>query len=101
MELESASAYLNCAICMCAAENAVETSCCHSVFCEGCLDEVKGRGDTCPTCRNTPLQYNPSILARRMLGGQPVTCPYSCGEKTTRGELERHKALCKNRPVKL
>ena len=83
-----------CPICMDVAEDAVETSCCHHIFCEECLVDV--RNNCCPQCR-APLSAQPSHLARRLIGNMPVACPYKCDAKVTRSELKSHSNNCPQR----
>ena len=80
---------LTCAICLDIAsiDDAVETSCCHQLFCLPCIKNVK----QCPTCRKTNLQTTPAYFARRIIGGLNVSCPNDgCNVKITRADLANH-----------
>jgi len=92
MEMEDA---FICSICLEVANNAVETSCCHHVFCETCLSRMLGR--ECPQCRAT-FQVLVSHIARRIIGNMPVACIYKkCGQTLTRSTAKDHERLCKYR----
>lgn len=81
---------LRCPICLEIATKAVETSCCHQVFCEH--HAAAGR---CPCCRREGVTYVPSFVARRIIDGMPATCAHGCGEKgLTVGRLSAHQEEC-------
>eukprot|EP00111_Clytia_hemisphaerica_P024430 TCONS_00072056-protein len=83
---------LTCSICLEYAEQAVETSCCHHIFCEPCLQKVKNK--VCPQCRKN-FTMVVAYLARRMIGEMETSCTNdSCGIKTTRSELVHHLLNC-------
>jgi len=93
---------LKCAICLDIAENAVETSCCHHIYCQECLQEYANNQvfSTCPECRSL-FNILPSQLARRMIGNLLVCCPYEgCDSQITRSNVEDHKLLCQYRDIK-
>ncbi|UJR38104.1 hypothetical protein I4U23_030784 [Adineta vaga] len=80
---------LTCAICLdvASAENAIETSCCHHLFCFTCITTV----ETCPVCRQTNFKTIPAYFARRMIGNMFIQCPSTgCKEKITRSNLMDH-----------
>ncbi|XP_013391120.1 E3 ubiquitin-protein ligase SINA-like 4 [Lingula anatina] len=86
---------LKCPICFEIAENAMETSCCHKLFCLKCLAGVGER--SCPNCRR-PYQAMVSHFARRLINTMPVECPLGCGQTPlTRGDLPDHNRLCVKR----
>jgi len=84
--------YLICPQCSDIADNAVETNCCHIVYCESCLASRVGK--PCPRCKNDSLSFDPSIMARRMVGAIETECPYNCGANVARSELKAHKSNC-------
>lgn len=89
------SEQLTCGICLDHAEEAVETSCCHHIFCRECLAKVKNR--ICPQCRKT-FKALVAHLARRMIGEMETFCPNkSCDVKTSRSELAYHLQKCQFR----
>lgn len=78
-----------CAICLDipSVNDAVETSCCHQLYCSPCIKTV----DTCPTCRQNNLQTTPAYFARRLIGSLTVLCPNEgCNTKVTRSDLDKH-----------
>ncbi|XP_065055130.1 uncharacterized protein LOC135683713 [Rhopilema esculentum] len=86
-----------CLICLETAEEAVETSCCHSIYCEKCLSAVKG---TCPQCRK---QFTVDIAhaVRRLIGNLPTQCSFDgCTAKVTRSERKDHEKRCEHRLYK-
>lgn len=89
---------LTCGICLDYADRAVETSCCHHIFCENCIKKVST--SCCPQCRKT---YKALVahLARRMIGEMEIVCTNKeCGLKTTRSELVHHLPKCQFRNYK-
>lgn len=81
---------LTCSICLDIASDAVETDCCHHIYCHACVGSL----DMCPTCR-MKLSFKPSIIIRRMIGKMPVRCPNAgCNATTTRSNLSDHKKSC-------
>ena len=83
--------FLQCPICLQLAVEAVETSCCHNIFCKDCLSAFTKK--PCPVCRKEGVTWTDNILARRMISSIPTECP-DCGEKTTIGELPTHASKC-------
>ncbi|CAF1288332.1 unnamed protein product [Rotaria sp. Silwood1] len=90
---------LTCAICLdiASVDNAVETSCCHHVFCLPCIEKVK----PCPTCRTENYQTTPAYFARRFIGNLTVACPNDgCTVKVSRSNLANHQAIhCYYSPI--
>ena len=83
---------LACSICLEVAENAVETSCCHHIFCEKCLRRVLER--ECPQCSKY-FDILVSHVARRIIGNMPATCSFNeCGMVLTRSNVKEHEQLC-------
>jgi len=80
---------LTCAICLdiASADNAVETSCCHQLFCSTCIENVQ----PCPACRKADFQTIPAYFARRLIGSLTVPCPNDgCTAKIGRSNLANH-----------
>lgn len=83
---------MTCPICFEIAENAVETSCCHQVYCEYCLSIVGNK--PCPQCRQQ-FTMLVSHISRRIIGSMPVHCVFKgCEAKVMRSELKDHEAKC-------
>jgi len=83
---------LTCAICLdvASADNAVETSCCHNLFCLTCIENVQ----PCPACREADFQTVPAYFARRLIGNLTVACPNDgCTDKISRSDLTNHLAV--------
>lgn len=86
---------MTCPICFEIANNAVETSCCHQVYCEYCLSVVGNQ--PCPQCRQ-PFTMQVSHISRRIIGSMPVTCSVKgCNAKVMRSELKDHELGCMHR----
>jgi hypothetical protein len=86
---ENLNLSLTCAICLDVAsvDNAVETSCCHHLFCSTCIEDVR----PCPACRQEDFQLIPAYFARRLIGNLVVKCPNDgCTAKITRSNLPNH-----------
>ena len=90
---------LTCAICLdiASVDDAVETSCCHNLFCLTCIENVQ----PCPTCRTKDYQTVPAYFARRLIGNMTVLCPNKdCDAKINRSSLSKHLAVqCVYSPV--
>ena len=85
----------SCSICLEIADNAVETSCCHHIFCEQCLSRMLGK--ECPQCRGI-FKVIISHIARRVIGNMPTTCDYiKCKIPLTRSTVKDHERACKYR----
>ena len=84
---------LQCGICLDVATKAVETSCCHQLFCEPCLapKEVKN----CPMCRKQ-LRTWPNLVIRRIIGKLKQPCIF-CHVPIERSNLEAHQETCPER----
>jgi hypothetical protein len=80
---------LTCAICLdiASADDAVETSCCHQLFCLTCIENVH----PCPACRAADFQTIPSYFARRLIGNLTIPCPNDgCTARISRSSLANH-----------
>lgn len=86
----------SCLICMDICENAVETKCCHKIFCWRCISQVQ----ICPNCRHAELGYEVAHFARRIIGNMTVDCSVEgCEAKLPRTEIEAHIKNCPNRQM--
>lgn len=65
--------HLKCTVCLGFAMRAVESSCCHQLFCH---EHVQP--NQCPCCRKEGVVYAPAHLARRLMGAMPALCPDGC-----------------------
>jgi len=80
-----------CSICLDVAVDAVESNCCHNVFCEDCLKIQK----TCPMCRHSNVSYSISHLSRRIIGKMQLQCTNEgCKLSIPRSEMAHHLLLC-------
>jgi hypothetical protein len=90
---------LTCAICLdvASADDAVETSCCHNLYCLSCIKNVH----PCPSCRKEDFQTLPAHFARRLIGNLTVQCSNDgCKAKISRSNLANHLAIhCAYRPI--
>ena len=90
--LEHINHSLICAICldMASVDDAVETSCCHQLFCSSCIGNVSA----CPTCRKPGFPTVPAYFARRLIGNLMVACPNEgCTKRVSRSNLPEHLAV--------
>ena len=94
---------VNCPICLDMIEEAMETPCCHNVFCQKCIVHT----DICPICRQgySSDQLIPNIPMRRLLkeildinfirDKMLITCPNKgCETEVTKLNLEKHLTEC-------
>eukprot|EP00794_Sanderia_malayensis_P009744 gene9744-10740_t len=90
---------LKCCICFEIAKDAVESTCCHHIFCEKC---EKTLGDNpCPQCRKNDFTTTISHVTRRMIGNLPVPCEWKgCQDQLVKSELKEHMAKCQHRIIK-
>ena len=96
---ESINETLTCAICLDVAcfDNAVETSCCHQLFCSPCIATLR----VCPACRANNFQSQPAHFARRLIGSLVAPCPNEgCTAQIPRSNLPDHLAIsCTFQPI--
>ena len=83
--------YLNCGICLDFASNAVETVCCHQLFCQDCLADIS----SCPICRKS-LKIVASHAIRRIIGKISKPCNF-CKEMIENSNWESHLQVCEER----
>jgi len=93
--MDSTNDYLICPVCLEYAEDAVENTCCHAIFCEACIQSLAGK--PCPSCRESQIISTPSTLARRMIGVMQIDCPLGCPTKVPRSEIKSHIKTCPNK----
>ncbi|KAL0205275.1 hypothetical protein P9112_000582 [Eukaryota sp. TZLM1-RC] len=79
-----------CPVCLDIVHDAVETECCRTLFCQGCIHM-----DKCPYCRSL-LKSKPEHSIRRIVAGLATTCSL-CNYKTTRGTFPVHFEECPSR----
>lgn len=85
--------HFSCPICLDIVDEAVETTCCHQIFCEHCIR--KHRETTCPKCRTQPYTIIISHFVRKLVGNFYVECSNEgCFDIVSRSELKYHKAKC-------
>jgi len=86
--------YLRCIICLELAEEALESLCCHNIYCESCVIATKLKKDSCPTCRKNGFSTAIAFLARKMINALPVNCSFGCGTTVPLLEMKTHKNKC-------
>jgi len=83
-----------CSICLDICENAVESSCCCTLYCKKCtLGLVQ-----CPVCRENDLNIVPSRLARKIIGRLKIACKL-CGLSIQRDSVADHLKVCEKRQL--
>lgn len=98
----SATVQFQCPICLDMCENAVETPCCHNLFCEVCLLSEQHNLQRCPICKEQLLRHQvvPNVPIRRLIDDVPVPCRYEqCEVIARRGDRSRHELVCGFVPV--
>lgn len=82
---------LLCSICFEIAEKAVETSCCHHIFCEACLNKISK--SACPMCRSR-FKIQISHTARRIIDNNHTRYPtMHCDIDITRLNSPEHEPI--------
>lgn len=81
-----------CPICLKLAEDAIETECCGSIFCQKCIDRIEK--DSCPCCRYVGLRIHPSLAIRKLIKNFPAKCSYNCGFIGTIENIKKHYFDC-------
>mmetsp|Transcript_43853 Transcript_43853/g.58129 ORF Transcript_43853/g.58129 Transcript_43853/m.58129 type:complete len:125 (+) Transcript_43853:190-564(+) len=86
-----------CPICLDIFHDAVETPCCHNLFCERCIKNTR----CCPLCNMRIVgALKPNIPIRRLVLELSMKCPnQECNRKVKRCDLERHLEICEFTPV--
>ena len=85
--------HFSCPICLDVVDQAVETTCCHQIFCERCIR--KHRDASCPKCRKQPYSIIVSHFVRKLVGNFCTECPNDgCFEVFSRSEMRSHRAKC-------
>lgn len=92
-----------CPICLEVCEKAVETPCCHNLFCRSCLLPEEHRIDHCPICKH-PLQgtqIRENVPVQRMIADMPCSCRFAgCDAQLVRRNRAQHEAWCDFMPVR-
>lgn len=87
----------SCPICLDVCEDAVETPCCHNLFCRQCLLSKDHRINDCPICKTRldPDSVQANVPVRRIIADFPCTCRFDgCGLKLWRRDRVQHEAQC-------
>lgn len=91
-----------CPICLEVCEDAVETPCCHNLFCQGCLLSDRHVINTCPICKRDlrSSQVLANVPIRRMISDLPCACRFEgCPAQLRRRDRSHHEASCEYSPV--
>ena len=81
-----------CAICLDTARDAVESDCCHQLYCAACTQQLS----RCPTCRQWDFSVRGNVIVRRLINEIPTPCEH-CKQMVARGDLDAHKVACARR----
>lgn len=90
---DKVNSLVNCPICLDMIENAMETPCCHNIFCEGCIVQT----DTCPICTSHYLGRDllPNIPMRRLINELVIKCyNEDCEVECTKANMDKHLESC-------
>ena len=87
---------LTCPLCKELATDAVESSCCHQIFCEECIKQLKN-WSACPLCRARNTKYYVNVLGRRLCNSVKLPCQH-CQRMIARSDLEKHEENCEQCP---
>ncbi|KAL0206310.1 hypothetical protein P9112_001617 [Eukaryota sp. TZLM1-RC] len=83
--------HLACGVCLDIATDALESQCCHSLFCEQCQKRLNR--SQCHSCCARNPSFKPNYSIRRIVDSLPIACP-DCMYETTRGNLRDHHFKC-------
>ncbi|KAL4471778.1 hypothetical protein ABPG74_008671 [Tetrahymena malaccensis] len=89
---------LKCPICLEVSRKPITTDCCGSVFCEGCIKNIKT--NKCPKCNKQSFTYSQNIFANRLVNQFPIICRYGCGHVSGGSEIGNHEKQCPNKILK-
>ncbi|KAL0218981.1 hypothetical protein P9112_004634 [Eukaryota sp. TZLM1-RC] len=84
--------HLRCAICLDFATDAVESDCCHALFCNPCFEQLHNQ-QSCPACRSSTIKVYAVFNVRRLINELPAICSY-CNLTVTKGNLKNHQMKC-------
>ncbi|CAG9330844.1 unnamed protein product [Blepharisma stoltei] len=80
-----------CPICLELFENPVETPCCHNLFCERCIFNIR----RCPLCSKNLGRCMPNIPIRRLMDDLAVKCRHiKCDIVIRKADLINHEKEC-------
>lgn len=86
---------LNCGVCFELLQDAVEASCCSTLFCLPCIERNARK---CPNCRKL-AEWAVNQPIRRLIAKKPARCTYEeCNAWSTLGEIEQHLIKCEFNP---
>mmetsp|Transcript_29643 Transcript_29643/g.64512 ORF Transcript_29643/g.64512 Transcript_29643/m.64512 type:complete len:642 (+) Transcript_29643:67-1992(+) len=92
-----------CPICLELCEDAVETPCCHNLFCKYCLLSRDHFIQNCPICKShlKDGSVRANVPVRRLISDLPSTCRFDgCGTELRRRDQAKHEASCEFAPVR-
>jgi len=106
MELDALLELLECPICCDFLKEAVETPCCHNLFCKECLTDWGDANPSCPGCRArlTANNCTTNIPIQRFVDGMAVDCPFrlqGCPDRPARTDLEKHRGTGRIQMLKI
>ncbi|CAG9316370.1 unnamed protein product [Blepharisma stoltei] len=80
-----------CPVCLELLEDPVETPCCHNLFCEKCVINIR----KCPLCSQNLGQCQPNIPIRRLMEDLAVKCRHArCEVIIRKADLINHEKTC-------
>ena len=89
------TAEFECPICLDICKEAVEATCCDTLFCEACSNALT----ECPTCRQIDFKAVPNKFARKCIGRMKIACD-KCGASIQRNSVYEHLQVCEMRELK-
>ncbi len=82
-----------CPICLLVLRDPYQVTCCGKSFCKACIQEIKGRNQRCPTCKEKRFKRFPNLGLKQPLYGFRVYCcnkAKGCDWQGELGQLDQH-----------
>jgi hypothetical protein len=92
MDSELLQQNLKCPICLTAADEPFETSCCGHIFCSSCIQGITN--SKCPICRCERFTFRENKFVKNLLNSIIVKCPFGCEKSIKVSNTKIHRYQC-------
>lgn len=87
--------YYFCKVCLSLTKNPKSCKSCDDLLCLECFDTVKSKNNSCPNCRESPLEeYRINNIVKNTHQNIEFTCPLGCDDILTISKVTNHINLC-------